>query len=64
MSRRKKKRGQVDLRSLFLCVALAFGSFAGVPMRPDEIQKLMRTLSHVAMVQTTPDEKEKADPKE
>ncbi len=54
-------RGKGDFRSLLLCVALAFGSVAGVPMRPDEIQRLMRTLATGAIVQTAPDEAEEGD---
>jgi hypothetical protein len=50
-----------DLRSLTLCLALAFGAMAGVPMRPDEIQRLMRMLSSGAIVQTAPDADEKGD---
>jgi hypothetical protein len=56
-------RGKGDIRSLLLCVALAFGSFAGVPMRPDEIQKLMRTLAMGAVVATAPDEDEEGESK-
>jgi hypothetical protein len=55
-------RGKGDFRSLLLCVALAFGSMAGVPMRPDEIQRLMRTLATGASVQTAPEEKEDGEP--
>lgn len=50
-----------DLRSLMLSLALAFGAMTGMPMRPDEIQRLMRTLASGAIAQTAPDEDEMGD---
>ena len=54
-------RGKSDFRSLLLCFALAFGSMAGVPMRPDEIQRLMRTLANGAIVQVAAEQDEQGD---
>jgi hypothetical protein len=48
-------------RSLLLCVVLQIGVILGVPMRPDEIQKLMRMLSGAAVVQTLPAEDDNGD---
>lgn len=48
-------------RSLLVCVVLQVGVFCGVPMRPEEIAKLMRSLSSPAVAQTLPSEKEGAD---
>ncbi len=44
------------LRVLLACAALEFGVLTGAPMRPDEIQALMRqmnqpTLAHVLRVE-------------
>ena len=49
------------LRSLFLCVVLEVGLMAGVPMRPDEIARLLRLLSGPRAEQTRPDEARKGD---
>jgi hypothetical protein len=46
-------------RSLLLCFVLAFGAVVGVPMRPDEIARLMRWLSGPRVEQVLPDETEK-----
>jgi hypothetical protein len=48
-------------RSLLLCVVLEVGVFCGVPMRPDEIEKLMRSLSSPAVAQTLPTAPETGD---
>jgi hypothetical protein len=44
------------LNRLFLCFVLAFGSIVGVPMRPDEIARLMRWLSAPRIEMSLPDE--------
>jgi len=49
------------LRSLFLCVVLEVGLMAGVPMRPDEIARLMRLMAGPKAEQTDPDEARKGD---
>ena len=48
-------------RSLFLCVVLEFGLVAGIPMRPEEIARLMRWLSGPRIEQTSPDDAAKGD---
>ena len=48
-------------RQLFLCVVLEFGLMAGVPMRPDEIARLMRSLAGPRVEQTDPDAAAKGD---
>ena len=48
-------------RSLFLCVVLEVGLMAGVPMRPDEIARLMRMMSGPRVEQSAPDEAGKGD---
>jgi hypothetical protein len=49
------------LRTLFLCIALEVGLMAGVPMRPDEIARLMRALAGPRIEQTRPDGAAKGD---
>ena len=48
-------------RSLFLCLVLEVGLMAGVPMRPDEIARLMRMMSGPRIEQSTPDDAAKGD---
>jgi len=48
-------------RSLFLCVVLEFGLVAGIPMRPEEIARLMRSLSGPRTEQSNPDDAAKGD---
>jgi hypothetical protein len=48
-------------RSLFLCVVLEVGMVAGVPMRPEEIARLMRWMSGPRIEQTDPDAAAKGD---
>jgi hypothetical protein len=48
-------------RSLFLCFVLEVGLLAGVPMRPDEIARLMRSLAGAQIEQADPDEAAKGD---
>lgn len=49
------------LRSLFLCVVLELGLVAGVPMRPEEIARLMRWLAGPRIEQASPDDAAKGD---
>jgi hypothetical protein len=49
-----KKRGR--FRELLLCFVLQGGVLLGVPMRPDEIQKLMRSLSGPVIEQVVRDQ--------
>ena len=48
-------------RSLFLCLVLEVGLVAGIPMRPDEIARLMRSLAGAQIEQADPDEAAKGD---
>lgn len=48
-------------RSLLLCFALGFGSVVGVPMRPEEIARLMRWLSAPRIEISLPDETDSGD---
>ena len=48
-------------RQLFLCVVLEFGLMAGIPMRPEEIARLMRSLAGPRAEQTDPDDAAKGD---
>lgn len=49
------------LRSLFLCMVLEFGLMAGIPMRPDDIARLMRWLAGPRIEQASPDDAAKGD---
>ena len=51
-------------RSLFLCVVLEVGLVAGVPMRPEEIARLMRWLSGPRVELTDPDAAARGDDKD
>jgi hypothetical protein len=48
-------------RSLFLCIVLEVGLMAGIPMRPDEIARLMRSLAGPRVEQGNPDHAAKGD---
>lgn len=48
-------------RTLFLCVVLELGLMAGIPMRPDEIARLMRWLAAPRAEQSDPDDAAKGD---
>jgi len=50
------RAGRGRLRLLLLCVVLEVGALAGVPMRPDDLEKLMQTLSRPKIVQMHTDE--------
>ena len=50
-------------RSLLLCFVLAFGSVIGVPMRPEDIARLMRWLSAPRIEMCLPDETDAGDDK-
>ncbi len=49
------------LRKLVLLGALGLGSLVGVPMRPEEIEELMRQMSVPKVARTVQDENEKPD---
>jgi hypothetical protein len=46
------------LRVLLVCAALEMGVLAGVPMRPDEVQELMRQMNQPRWAQVLPAEDE------
>ena len=48
-------------RQLFLCAVLEFGLMAGIPMRPEEIARLMRSLAGPRAEQADPDDAAKGD---
>jgi hypothetical protein len=48
-------------RSLFLCIVLEVGLMAGVPMRPDEIARLMRMMAGPRVEQSDPDDAARGD---
>ena len=50
------------LCKMVVCVALGLGSLMGLPMRPDEIEELMRTMNESVIETTIPDESDKDYP--
>jgi hypothetical protein len=51
------------LRVVLVCAALEFGVFAGVPMRPDQIQELMNQMNQPTVAHALPaDEESRDDP--
>ncbi len=49
-------------RELLLCLTLLVGVFGGVPMRPEEVDELMRSMSQPKIEYSIPDTKEKDKP--
>ena len=49
------------LRKILLCLALEVGALAGVPMRPEEIEKLMQDLARPKLAHVLRHENEKGD---
>jgi len=49
------------LRTLLVCLPLAFGSLAGIPMRPEEIEDLMHHLNQPKITVMVPDDSENGD---
>jgi hypothetical protein len=45
-----------SLRKIVLCITLQAGLIMGVPMRPEEIEELMRCMSQPEIVRTIPEE--------
>jgi hypothetical protein len=43
------------LRTLLCCAVLEIGALFGVPMRPEQIRELMRTLNKPKLAQTNPE---------
>ncbi len=50
-----------SLRKVLLCSVLGFGSLMGVPMRAEEIEELMQSLSRPKVAETTPEEHDDSD---
>jgi hypothetical protein len=46
---------------VFLCVTLEIGVFAGVPMRPDEIQRLMQEMNRPTLAHVLPTENDEGE---
>ena len=51
------------LRTIFVCSMLEFAVLFGLPMRPEEIEKLMRTMNQPTLAHVLPDEDERGDGK-
>lgn len=49
------------LRTLLCCAVLELGALAGIPMRPEQIEKLMQTLNQPKVAQTDPDYRPSGD---
>ena len=49
-------------RKMFLCLVLCAGSTIGLPMRPEEIEELMRTMNQPKIVRKFAEEEERGDP--
>lgn len=47
-----------QFRKTVLCLTLYVGALIGSPMRPDEIENLLRTMRRTAIVQTLSNEDE------
>ncbi len=49
------------LRTVACCVVLEGAALLGVPMRPEQVQDLMRSLNEQKVAHTTPDEEHRGD---
>jgi len=49
------------LRTVACCAILEIGTLMGVPMRPEQIQDLMRAMNVPKVAQTNPDESNTGD---
>jgi hypothetical protein len=49
------------LRTVACCAILELGTLIGVPMRPEQIQDLMRSLNTPKIAHTTPEESPRGD---
>ncbi len=49
------------LRTVACCAILELGTLIGVPMRPEQIQDLMRSLSTPKIAHTTPEASHRGD---
>lgn len=51
------------LRTILVCSMLEFAALLGLPMRPEEIEALMRTMSQPKVARTIPNEADNDDGK-
>ena len=51
------------LRTILVCSMLEFAALLGLPMRPEEIEELMRTLNEPKVARTIPSEADNDDGK-
>jgi len=49
------------LRTVACCAILELGTVIGLPMRPEQIQELMRSLNTPKIAHTTPEESHRGD---
>ena len=49
------------LRTILVCAMLEFAALAGVPMRPEEIEELMRQMNQPKLAHVLRDESERGD---
>jgi hypothetical protein len=49
------------LRTLACCAILQVAATIGVPMRPEQVQDLMRTLNEPKVARTNPDDQDRGD---
>jgi hypothetical protein len=49
------------LRTVACCAILEIGTLIGVPMRPEQIQDLMRAMNAAKIAQTNPEESNSGD---
>ena len=54
-------RVPLRLRTILVCSMLELAALTGVPMRPDEIEKLMHAMNQPKLARTTPEESERSD---
>ena len=50
------------LRTILCCALLEIGVLMGVPMRPEQVQELMRDMNAPKIVRTTPDRPDDGEP--
>ena len=49
------------LRTILVCSILEFAALVGLPMRPEDIQELMRTMNQPTLAHVIPEESESGD---
>ena len=49
------------LHVVMVCVVLQFGVLSGVPMRPDQIEELMKTMNQPKLAHVIPTEDDEGD---